>query len=221
VRLLSTLGWIPAVVVSAVERIKPDKVVVFYGSEGDDNRVSKALENVIMDIGKDVEVIPVKIDDPMDMRECMTKMKPHISEDSISNITGGTKIMSFSLALLSASRGVPIIYIRRGGDEREVEVLPITINMESSFFLGEDNSTKMEILKVLCEMGGKATQRDVRDEVRRRRGLSESSTTIYEAISQLEAMNIIEKTRNKGDSRINDIRLKDGAYLYLECDENE
>ncbi|NPA74547.1 MAG: hypothetical protein GXO25_00500 [Euryarchaeota archaeon] len=197
-KLVSTLGWSAEVVLYPARLLKPDEMVVFYGPK-DDPAIYEAKLKI-------AECIPsarfVEVQ-PFSMSDCIKKMRGHLSDDAVANITGGTKIMSFTLALLAAYREegeIPVIYISTQGDDMKVHRIPLRIgNMKIDF---KKNTTISMILKILLSSGSEEMKEwsgpEIREIMRKKYGKNISESTFNSAKEKLKKLNLImEKKRGR------------------------
>jgi hypothetical protein len=153
---------------------------------------------------------------PFSMGDCITKMKPYLSEDSISNITGGTKLMSMALTLLSLhmnSYSVPLIYVYTRDENMEIMQVPLSISKMSINIRG----TTRDLLEILVERDDWTTGKILRQEIKKRekersgtRGKAApgqpkkekddkneiSETVFHQAKKKLLQLNVIEQRKN-------------------------
>ncbi len=215
-RLLATLGWNPKIVSYSVEKLQPEEVVIFYGDFMGFNseKALKELEEEIREVEK------VKID-PMDIRDCITKMRPYVSQEAVANITGGTKIMALTLALLSAIERIPMVYVVTREGRMRMDILPLEVP-ESARSLRNEEGSKRKVLELLChKYGGAALQDELIKDVRKALKLSEGASTVYEAIGFLEHRNLVKRWVNGEDRRKRFVQLTSAAHFFMECDTNE
>ena len=208
-RLLSTVGWSEEIVSYVIDTLEPDEIILFYGfvSEKDRNRIRKALDLIRARYPSNLKEVQVN---PMALGENFEKMARWVNDESVANITGGTKIMSFALALNAAMRGIPIVYVVTDGDEKKIFRVPITFSEGSKNFFRIDkkDSIAMRTLKILVnDFKGKA--RFVK--IKERLG-NISSSSISDAKRRLLMANLIREEKN-GKEKI--IIANSGAYLLL------
>ena len=205
-RLLSTLGWTSKVVVEAAKVLEPDENIVFYGfvDKIEEERVNKALEEVKNSI-ENVKGVRV---DPMNFHDCIVKMSDYINEESIVNITGGTKIMSFSLALKAALMDIPIVYVVTENGKSIIKRVPIRLSSsQRNFFrIEKKDSTAIELLRTLLrDCQGRARLKDLKMK------LNKKYSTLSDAKNRLLLANLIREEK-KGRERV--ITANDIAYLF-------
>ncbi|ADD08848.1 hypothetical protein Aboo_1039 [Aciduliprofundum boonei T469] len=205
-KLLSTLGWTSKVVIEAAKKLKPDENVVFYGYVNDEEKekVEKALNEVKKELSN-VKAVQV---DPMNFYDCITKVNEHIDNTSVANITGGTKIMSFSLALKAALMDIPIIYLVTENGKTTIKRVPIRLSTsQRNFFkMNESDSTAVQILQALIHsQGGKMDMKTLKSK------LNKGYSTISDAKSRLILANLIREEKN-GRTKI--LVANSAAYLF-------
>jgi CRISPR-associated protein Csa3 len=189
-KLLSTLGWTAKVVIEAAKILGADEHIVFYGYVDDEEkeRVLSALEEVKKEL-KNVKAVQV---DPMNFHDCIMKINENIDEESVANITGGTKIMSFSLALKAALLDIPIVYVVTENGKTTVKRVPVRLSTsQRSFFrMSEEDSTAKEMLKILLnEYNGKAKMKELKMRLNRK------YSTLSDAKSKLILANLIREEK--------------------------
>ncbi len=207
-RLISTLGWTAKVVIETAKVLKPDENVVIYGyvDENEEMEIKKALDKVREELNN---VIEVHVRDPMNFYECIQAVDRYLTEDSVANITGGTKIMAFSLALRAAVLGVPVVYMATENGETKILRLPINLITDSNSLIRihDKDSTTMKFLTTLVEKyGGKASMKDIK------RALGSRYSTLSDAKNKLIKANLINEFKN-GREKI--IIANNAAYLFL------
>ncbi|GEM_PF-2950057 len=219
-KLLSTLGWVPEVVAYPANILKPDEMVVFVGAASQRDREiiddsKERLKSMVVQPIKFVEV------DPLDMGDCIVKMKPHLSDDSVVNITGGTKIMAFTLLLLatlrfgnsprSDPRDLPVIYVKTVGSQMYIERLPL--EMGAPEFNPRGNGTAALILKVLMDSeDGELSSPEIRRIMESKYNKKVQNSTFSEAKKKLENANLIS-VRWVGNTSF--LRIHEAAEVLL------
>jgi len=205
-KLLSTLGWTAKVVVEAAKLLDADENIVFYGyvDDAEKDRVLAALEDVKKEL-KNVKAVQV---DPMNFQDCIVKIDEHIDEESVANITGGTKIMSFSLALKAALLDIPIVYVVTENGKTKVKRVPVKLSSSKRNFFrmsGEDSTAK-EMLKILLnEYNGKARLKELKMR------LNKKYSTLTDAKDRLLLANLIREEK-VGREKV--IIANNVAYLF-------
>lgn len=225
-RLVSTLGWSPNVVLYPLRVLKPDEAVVIYGSVGKEDalKTREAIQRIreespVGDL-KFVEVEPLSLKDTIEKIEDRVR----ITDDTIVNITGGTKVMSFALALLATMRKggeVPIIYVvterHSGGDAMRIKRIPLMISGTRVNF--KKNGAPAMILRVLAENdGAEMSNGDLQDEVNKRLkelgirddDLSEGAFT--DAKKPLLCLNLISE---RGEGKNKYYTLNSSAWFFV------
>jgi len=209
-RLLSTLGWSADVIIEISRVLEPEENIVFYGyvDEIERERIMAAIKKLEISLDK-LRLVKVN---PMSLKDCFEKMRNYISEESVVNITGGTKIMAFSLALEAALRDIPIVYMYTEGDIRRIKRIPLSISYAGRNFLNFSNdSTPLKILRLLVKKyNGKARLKDIKRDIPERR-----SSTISDAKRKLIKANLIREEKNGRDKII---ILNSGSYLFVRDD---
>ncbi len=208
-RLLSTIGWNEEVVAHVVNILEPDELILFYGyvNERDRKRVMGAVETIHSSF--DIPIRDVEVN-PMALGENFEKMARWITDESVANITGGTKIMSFALALNAAMKDIPIVYVVTEGDERKIYRVPISFSedVRNFFRIENKNSIAMRTLRILVvDFKGRA-----RFKSRKKRLGNISSSSISDAKRRLLLANLIREER-MGKEKI--LIANSGAYLLL------
>ncbi len=204
-RLLSTLGWTARVVVEAAKIIEPDENIVFYGyvDEIEEIRVKNALEEVKNSLGnvKEVRV------DPMNFQDCLSKISNYMDDESVANITGGTKIMAFSLALRAALMDIPIIYVVTRNGKSFIKRVPVKLSASRrNFFRINGESTAMQILRLILEKpDGRIKMKEL--QIR----LGKKYSTLSDAKRKLILANLV-KEKKIGREKI--LIANDVAYLF-------
>ena len=146
----------------------------------------------------------------MALGENFEKMARWITDESVANITGGTKIMSFALALNAAMKDIPIVYVVTEGDERKIYRVPISFSedVRNFFRIENKNSIAMRTLRILVEdFKGRARFKSIK----KRLG-NISSSSISDAKRRLLLANLIREER-MGKEKI--LIANSGAYLLL------
>ena len=189
-RLLSTLGWTSKVVIEAAKSLNPEEHIVFYGYVDDEEkeRILGALDEVKSELNN-VKAVQV---DPMNFHDCIMKINEYIDDESVANITGGTKIMSFSLALKAALLDIPIVYVVTENGKTTVKRVPVRLSSSKrNFFrMSEEDSTAKDMLKILLnEYNGKAKMKDLKMRLDRK------YSTISDAKSKLILANLIREEK--------------------------
>jgi len=208
-RLLSTVGWNVEVVSYVIDVLDPDEVVFFYGfvSEEDKKKVLKVLKT--LEESYTIKIRKVQVN-PMALGENFEKMARWISDESVANITGGTKIMSFALALNAAMRGIPILYVVTEDGKRKILRVPIIFSegMRNFFRIENKNSVAMRTLRILVEdFRGRARFVKLKERLGKI-----SSSTVSDAKRRLLMANLIREEK-EGKEKI--IIANSGAYLLL------
>ncbi len=188
--LISTLGWSADVVLHPARVLNPERMVVFYGPETN-AEVMAAVQRVKEEY-PDTKFVQVN---PFSLSDCIAKMHPHIGDDAVVNMTGGTKIMAFTLALLATYREggeVPVIYVQTRDGGMSIIRIPLRL---SSFTLNfKKNSTKRLILEILCDeddCSRKLSGPEIRKIMAEKYGHSVSESTFNSAKEELKRLNII------------------------------
>ncbi len=205
-RLLSTLGWTAKVVTDAAKLLEADENIVFYGyvDEEEEKKVKKALEEVKKKL-KNIREVQV---DPMNFHDCISKINEYINEESVANITGGTKIMSFSLALKAALMDIPIVYVVTQDGKTIIKRVPIRLSASKrNFFrIEKEDSTAIQLLRTLLkEPQGKARLKDLKTKI------NKGYSTLSDAKNKLLLANLI---REEKIGREKVIVANDIAYLF-------
>ncbi len=151
-KLLSTMGWSADVVLHPLSVLKPEQAVIFYGTSDDDSRqkVEAAMDKIKNNAKMALKFVEVN---PFSLEDCIEKMRPELTEDSIANITGGTKLMSFALALLATygyytDGAIPVIYVVTKGGTTELKRIPIVVDeMDLGFKKNKKNTIMRQILQ--------------------------------------------------------------------------
>ncbi len=208
-RLLSTIGWTEKVVVEVARILQPEEHVIFYGyaNDAEKERVMRAVERARSSLSQPLKMVEVN---PMNLRDCIEKMGRYITEDSVANITGGTKIMAFSLALHAALHDIPVLYMTTFEGKQEIKRIPFSLKPTRRSFFHPDNhdSTPVQFLKLLIEKyDGRAELRELRRELK-----GKGDSTISDAKRKLLRANLIREQK-LGRTKI--IVANSGAYLFL------
>ncbi len=228
-RLVSTLGWSPDVVLYPMKVLRPEEAMVIYGSltEEDSARTEEAIQRIKENYtsGK-VRFVRV---DPMSLRDNIEKIEREvrITDDTVVNITGGTKVMSFALALLATMRRggeVPVIYVvtdGKGAEER-MRIVRIPLALSGTRVNFKKNRAPAMILKVLAENdGAEVSNTLLREEVSKRlwklgvleEGKLISQGAFSDAKKPLICYNLISE---RVDGRRRYYSLKSSAWFFLE-----
>jgi len=203
------VGWNVEVVSYVIDVLDPDEVVFFYGfvSEEDKKKVLKVLKT--LEESYTIKIRKVQVN-PMALGENFEKMARWISDESVANITGGTKIMSFALALNAAMRGIPILYVVTEDGKRKILRVPIIFSegMRNFFRIENKNSVAMRTLRILVEdFRGRARFVKLKERLGKI-----SSSTVSDAKRRLLMANLIREEK-EGKEKI--IIANSGAYLLL------
>ncbi len=222
-RLVSTVGWVPEVVIYPAKILNPEEIVVFHGhidNKEEKARFEKTKNEIVTEIGMNVRFVEVN---PFDMADCIRKMKKYVNDESIVNITGGTKLMALTLALLATYRPggeVPIIYVTTEDEPRLVRV-PVSFTPEDLRI--DANTVKWSILKILLESpSGKMRSKELRKIIgkeRIRKGIAKgdendeglSQGTFSEAKKELKKYNLIAEEKL---GREIELSVKEAAWFF-------
>ena len=204
-KLLSTLGWAPQVIVEVARVLMPEENIVFYGYVNEDER--PRIENSLRKVREEVENLRVVKVDPMSFQDCIKKIQRFLDENCVVNITGGTKIMAFSLALQAAMVGIPIVYVVTTKDKMRIKTLPLLLSLKGKNFLREGSTAHRMLELLLTKYGGFAKLIDLK------RDLGIKYSTLSDAKRKLMEANIIQE-RKEGKNKI--IIANDIAYLFME-----
>ncbi len=193
-RLVSTMGWNAEVVLEPIRILNPEEAVVFYGYYDQMNR--ERIEEELRRLNEaPVKVKLVRVD-PFSMEDCIEKMKPHIDDGTVANITGGTKIMSFALSLLATHRKggeIPIIYYITEGKKGKIVKIP-AIFEKMKVDLNGDNASSY-ILRVLMNANGKKLSTKEIKEKMKAMGKNVEGSTFNQAKNNLLWYNLIKEEK--------------------------
>lgn len=208
--LVSTIGWSEVVVEYAAKILLPEKITVFYGPS-EDEKVIAAIENLKRKVNVPLTAVQV---DPMDFKQCTDIMKRYIDDSCVANITGGTKVMSFTLALLCASRNIPIIYVLTENGNMRILRVPVRLVKRATNFISSPNSTAMVLLKTLIkDFNGEAHLKDLRKALG-----NVKYSTLSDAKNRLIRANLIKEAK-KGREKL--IIANAGAYIIYDLYKKE
>ena len=221
-KLLSTMGWSADVVLHPLNVLKPEQAVIFYGTNDEDSRqkVEAAMDKIKNNAKMALKFVEVN---PFSLEDCIEKMRPELTEDSIANITGGTKLMSFALALLATygyytDGAIPVIYVVTKGGNTELKRIPLVVDeMDLGFKKNKKNTIMRQILQILHDNGDELSGAEIRAIMKDNFGRNVSSPGFSEAKAKLACRNLISE-RKKGNAGY--YSLKSGAWFFLESDEN-
>jgi len=90
-----------------IKNVKPSKFLALYTDEKNMKSVHHMLSTLYEKIGKDFEMMKIKIDSD-DIEEHRRILADHLEEGDIVDITGARKIM---ILALSGIKGVKIVYL--------------------------------------------------------------------------------------------------------------
>jgi len=224
-RLISTVGWNPKIVLFPMQVLRPEENYIIYGTVPEER---KKTESVISEIRAnwdygDLHFVEV---DPFDLRDMVEKIKEiGITDDTVVNITGGTKIMSFALTISAAVRPggeVPIIYVTTDksgeGDSMRIKRIPLGIREISRVSKnnsrgGKKLTTAELILKILAENGGTMGGPDIRKKMEEEYGHIVKQGTFSDVKKILECLNLIHVGRNGRELQLT---LFPGAWFFIE-----
>ncbi len=208
--LVSTIGWSEVVVEYAAKILLPEKITVFYGPSEDD-RILTAIENLKRKVNVPLTAVQV---DPMDFKQCTDIMKKYIDDSCVANITGGTKVMSFTLALLCASRNLPIIYVLTENGQMRILRVPVRLVKKATNFITSPDSTATILLEILIKnFNGEAHLKELRKAIG-----NVKYSTLSDAKNRLIRANLIKESK-KGREKL--IIANAGAYIIYDLYKKE
>ncbi len=219
------MGWSANVVLYPIKKLKPDEVVIFYGIG--DKDAEESVEEAMEKIRKESPIPPKFIEvDPFSLEDCIEKIRPELTEDGVANITGGTKIMSFALALLATygdrtNGEIPVIYVVTKEGKYDIKRIALAID-EMDMGLKKNKKKNKNVMKLILEVlknqNDELPAETIKEEIERITGRKISPSGFSEAKSKLVCRNLIfeRKEKNRGY-----YSLKSGAWFFLEGEENE
>ncbi len=202
-KLLCTIGWNSVVVTEVVRRLRPEKVVILYGYENEDNRkrVERSLKEAVDACEEEGITVETRFVNPLDFGDCLRVAGEYMDDETAVNFTGGTKVMALALALTALSAGAPLLYYE-GKNGATVEVLPLQgMDLNRGLYTGSE--TQRKFVDMLLDRG-----RVMRKEAMRELGLKDS--TISGLIDKFVKMNVVRKDR---DSREVVVRPLPGIHI--------